>query len=236
MEADLDALVRRADEDRWLAAQLAPPAVRDRLIALIALYQDIAKAAEIVSEPTLGAIRVQFWRDAIGGLHDGRRAVHPALAMLTADDLPRDATERLLDARLLDFEPQPFATGADRARYVEDTAGVLIALAARICGAPMTDDLAAALGRAWGLAGLARATPFWAERGRDLRPVSDDRAIVDEVRDAMTFARPHVRALPSEATPAFAYVSLAPAYAAGRTPGPLAKRARILWMALTGSI
>jgi hypothetical protein len=38
---DLDTLVRRVEEDRWLAARFAPPLVRERLIAIYAVNYEI---------------------------------------------------------------------------------------------------------------------------------------------------------------------------------------------------
>ena len=56
--ADLDADVRRHDEDRWLASRFAPADVRARLIAIYALNYEIARTAEVVSTPALVEIRL----------------------------------------------------------------------------------------------------------------------------------------------------------------------------------
>ena len=69
----LDALVRRVDEDRWLAARFAPRLVRERLTALYALNHEIARAAEGASNPTLGEMRLLWWRDAIAEIHSRRQ-------------------------------------------------------------------------------------------------------------------------------------------------------------------
>ncbi|MBK8544168.1 MAG: hypothetical protein IPL62_11845 [Caulobacteraceae bacterium] len=47
---DLDTLVRRVDEDRWLAARFAPPLVRERLIAIYAVNYEIARRRPCVKQ------------------------------------------------------------------------------------------------------------------------------------------------------------------------------------------
>ena len=65
MDEALDDLVRRVDEDRWLASRFAPADVRARLIALYAVNYEIARTAEVVREPGVGDIRLAWWRDAL---------------------------------------------------------------------------------------------------------------------------------------------------------------------------
>jgi 15-cis-phytoene synthase len=73
---DLDRLVRRVDEDRWLALRFAPEEVRARLIALYAVNYEIARTAEIVSEPALGDIRLEWWRSALEQMAEGSAPPH----------------------------------------------------------------------------------------------------------------------------------------------------------------
>ncbi|MBC8107455.1 MAG: squalene/phytoene synthase family protein, partial [Anaerolineae bacterium] len=62
---DLGTLVRRVDEDRWLASRFAPAPVRERLIALYAVNYEIARLSETVREAPLGDIRLEWWRSAL---------------------------------------------------------------------------------------------------------------------------------------------------------------------------
>src|SRR3546814_13116142 len=55
------ALVERHDPDRYLASLFAPEAQREDLFALYAFNYEVAKTAEVVSEPMIGQIRLQ-WR------------------------------------------------------------------------------------------------------------------------------------------------------------------------------
>jgi len=177
---DLDALVRRVDEDRWLAARFAPPAARTRLIALYAAYFEIARAAEVASEGAIALMRLAWWRDAIAAAYEGGPVPqHPGAAALVRAiaeaDLPRAPFDALLDARQSDCEPAPFATWTALDSYVMRTAGGLIALAVRACAprTPLSGAARAALraaGRAWGYIGLVRAGPLWAARNRTPLP------------------------------------------------------------------
>ena len=57
-------IARDGDPDRALAALFAPRESRADLLALIAFNVELARIAEQVSEPELGAIRMQWWREA----------------------------------------------------------------------------------------------------------------------------------------------------------------------------
>jgi phytoene synthase len=176
----LDALVRRVDEDRWLASRFADPAGRNRLIALAAFYYEVARAPEAVSEPMIGEIRLQWWRDAITAIYaDGALPAHPvveaAAAAIVEAQLPREPFDAMIDARSKDLEAAPFTAWADLEAYVDATAGGLARLSA-IAAAPghlFDESQNAALrsaGRAWGFTGLVRAMPFWRDRGRTFFP------------------------------------------------------------------
>ena len=57
--------VRRHDRARYLSSLFAPDERREDLFALYAFNLEVAKTAEVVSEPMLGQIRLQWWREAI---------------------------------------------------------------------------------------------------------------------------------------------------------------------------
>ncbi len=112
MEESLDALIRRTDEDRWLASRFAATDVRARLIAIYALNYEIARTAEVVKEPAIGEIRLAWWREAIAEIHIGKPPrAHPVLQAYAplAAGLPVACWEALTIARAKDFEAAPFA-------------------------------------------------------------------------------------------------------------------------------
>ena len=126
--ASLDEKVRAGDEDRWLSSRYAPKPVRRALIALYAFAFELARIRLVVTEPGLGAIRYQWWRDALDEIEAGQRPrahdVVGALADMLAQDRYRiDALERLVDQFEDAFE------AADRTRQPE---ALLTATAARV--------------------------------------------------------------------------------------------------------
>ena len=213
MAEDLDSLVRRTDEDRWLAARLAPAPARARLIALYALAYEIARTAETVREPALGDIRLAWWREALEELDVGAPPrKHPALeAFAQAGPWLRGGLALLIEARATDFEPAPFPTWEALEAYLDATAGSVLRLALHACGGGADDAFIAAAARAWGYAGLMRAAPYWRARGREVLAgdVGEARA-----RGQAAFARARVLAakLPSDLFPAFGYLAFAPRY------------------------
>src|SRR5215207_11715913 len=80
--AHCEALVRAADPDRYFAALFAPADKRPHLFALYAFSLEIARVREAVSDPMLGDIRLQWWRDALQGEARGDVRANPVAAAL----------------------------------------------------------------------------------------------------------------------------------------------------------
>jgi phytoene synthase len=171
------ALVRRLDRDRYLTALFAPAARRESLMALYAFNSEVARIREAVSEPMMGLIRLQWWRDAIGESYDGTlRRRHPVLEVLAqtiaAHGLPRAPFDRLLDAREQDVGGEPIERLEALVAYAAGTSGTLMSLALDVLatGASQAQtsvaEAARQLGVAWALVGLLRAVPFHARARR----------------------------------------------------------------------
>jgi NADH dehydrogenase [ubiquinone] 1 alpha subcomplex assembly factor 6 len=171
-----EALVRRVDSDRWLATLFAAAPARPHLFALYAFHYEVAKTADSVSQPVMGQIRLQWWREAVEEIY-ARRAprrheVVQALAeTVSAHALPRELFDAIIDARENDLDESPFADWASLEAYAAATSGNIMRLAARILGAgPELDDAAREAGIAYALAGLLRAFAFHASRRRLMLP------------------------------------------------------------------
>src|SRR6516162_2265615 len=65
------AIVRRHDRDRFQTALFAPAAKREALLALYAFNYEIARVRESVTEPALGQIRLEWWRETIAAAYGG---------------------------------------------------------------------------------------------------------------------------------------------------------------------
>src|SRR4051794_33162883 len=70
-DASLAVLVRRHDRDRFQTALFARPRQREALFALYAFNYEIARVREAVSEPMLGQIRLQWWREVVSAAFSG---------------------------------------------------------------------------------------------------------------------------------------------------------------------
>jgi len=95
--------VRRQDHERFLTALFAPPEHREALFALYAFNLEVAKTAEVVSEPMIGQIRLQWWRETLAGIYEQNRArrhqvAEPLAEAIAGAGLGRDHFERLLRA------------------------------------------------------------------------------------------------------------------------------------------
>src|SRR5271156_4730348 len=80
----LAAAVRAADPDRYFTALFAPAPLRPCLFALYAFNHEVARVAETVREPMLGAIRLEWWRETVESAHAGAPRNHDVARGLAA--------------------------------------------------------------------------------------------------------------------------------------------------------
>lgn len=232
-------MAREKDPDRYLAALLAPARSRPALFALIAFNAELARIAEEVSEPTLGEIRLQWWRDAMQVATAGQATGNPvadALGQsLKTHHLPVSRLDPLLDARRFDVLERIMPDSESLFTYLDNTAGQVFLLACEflsgdrdVCIAP-----ARAAGRAYGLTGLMRAVAIHAAHARLYLPVQSlqvgtaqrlmageaDPAFLGlmadlrrQARAELQIARPAIRVLPQAAHAAFKPLALVGPY------------------------
>jgi phytoene synthase len=67
-----------------LTALFAPPDRREALLALYAFNAEVARIRETVTEPVLGQMRIQWWRDTLSGFASAEAApsAHPTAQAL----------------------------------------------------------------------------------------------------------------------------------------------------------
>lgn len=179
--------VRRYDRDRFVTALFARPPKREDLFTLYAFNSEIARIRETVSEPMLGQIRLQWWRDTLDCLCRGDPTHHPVAddlsRLIRRQSLPRPLFDRLVEARELDMQDQPPETLAQLKLYVEDSSAGLSELAALVLGGEdgATQEAARHVGQAWGLVGLLRAHAFTIRVRRLQLPVKEKGLDVEDV-------------------------------------------------------
>ena len=175
-------MVRADDPARYQTALFAPSHVQPALWSLYAFNQEVAKTRENVSEPALGEIRLQWWRDVIEELRSGIVREHPvvqAAAQYLCDPDVLTLLDALIDARQMDLYAEGPATKAALEDYALQVGGGLSEAAFKLSDAHCSDGGVKAVrasGSAWALLGLVRAIPFhWADN-RNFLPGSEGRA------------------------------------------------------------
>src|SRR5262249_51454870 len=146
--------------------------------AIYALNHEIARTAGVVTQAAIGDIRLQWWREAIAEIFDGRPPrAHPVLKAIAQANLemplPRAALDALIGARGRDLDAVPFATFAEIEAYLDATAGNLMRVASATCNATIDPSILRAAAKAWGYAGLLRSASFWRASGRSVLPAEN---------------------------------------------------------------
>jgi 15-cis-phytoene synthase len=176
-------LLRRDDRDRWLASLFIPKERRRHIHALYAFSLEIARVREIVSEPLLGEIRLQWWREVLEGTNAGEAKASPVAAALldtvTRFDLPKAPLLELIAARARDLYDDEIPTLSALESYAEATCASLFRLAVLILNGKESVagfGVAHHAGIAYGITGLLLALPWHLARGQVFIPAGILRA------------------------------------------------------------
>jgi phytoene/squalene synthetase len=165
--------VRAADPDRYFSSLFAPSHTRPYLFALYAFNHEVARVAETVREPMLGAIRLEWWRETVESAHAGAPRNHDVAkglaALFQSFPLPLADFEGLIAARAFDSSADHFADLASLENYVDATGGGVMRLAAQILGGD--PGLAREAALAYGLTGLLRSLGFHNARHKLYMPL-----------------------------------------------------------------
>lgn len=169
--------VKRADPDRYLSALFAPTERRPLLFALYAFNHELAHIGETAKEPMLADIRLEWWREAVEGARAGKPRDHDvvrALAELFARvGPPVELFDAMITARRFDVGAAAFNDLSSLEDYADATSGNVMRIAARLLDDRVPDyALLRLAGMAYALAGLLRAMPMHAARGKSFLPQS----------------------------------------------------------------
>jgi phytoene synthase len=233
--------VRSGDRDRFLCAMFAPAQHREALFSLYAFNLEIARIRDSVTEPLIGQMRLQWWRDALFSMAQGTAPHHPVAEALSETLLNYDLTtshlECLLESREADMTDEQPRDMASLMAYAEGTSAPLIHLSLEILGVLDTAShgVAKDVGVAWALTGLMRSLPMYAAVNKffvpqDIchragievfefvqQPVSDALRefiliVSNQARALITSARSHRNVIPRKAIPALLPATLAENY------------------------
>jgi 15-cis-phytoene synthase len=160
-------LVRAADKDRYLATLFAPADRRGALFALYAFAQEIATVRDRAREPMPGEIRLQWWRDVLGGERGGEASANPVAAALMQTiarfALPAPRLIDLIEAHAFDLYDDPVPNLDVLDGYLRRTSATVFDLAALICGG-RAEYAGERAGIADGITALLRAFALHASR------------------------------------------------------------------------
>ncbi len=199
--ADVVAIAARAFErDRYLAALLAPRELRADLVALAAFAGEVGRIPAFVTEPMMGRIRLQWWRERLQERTSGGHPVAAALiGIMSRHQLPAELLIGLIEAHEDSLADRPFGDEAALLHYVDRIDGSLCQLAALITGVAATGELTRDGGRAYGLARVLLEAPATRAHGRLLLPsATADEAgseLLANARHAGSLARRHLAAI-----------------------------------------
>ena len=164
---------RSSEPDRYLSALLAPQAACADLIALAAFVGDIARIPLMVSDPMMGEIRLQWWRDALVTLRNGAATGNPIAdtvgTVIRAHALPEELFLNIIEGRSCDLNARAPMSETAIDTYFKDTEGAAFELAAYILGIngqPGVSELMSAAGQAYGRVRLLRFLPLTLAKGR----------------------------------------------------------------------
>lgn len=169
-------LVRAHDLDRFMISMFLPQDMREDVWALLAFNFEISRIREVVSERTLGLMRLRWWRDEINRIYDGKKVDgHEVLTSLAEiirkHGLKRNGFDALLDARALDLDDDVQPKNLEGLmNYAEFTTRPLYELILSVCGVDPEFEVLQPVAINYALVGIVRASTLWASQGRCLFP------------------------------------------------------------------
>lgn len=157
--AECERIVQEADADRAVSVGFAPQPLQKHLLALYAFHIETLRVRDLVSQPLPGEIRLQWWRDRLTSdaeLDEASQGSPVAMALIDTVrrfELPVDAFDRYLEARLFDLYNDPMPTRVEFEAYAGETCSALVMFAAMVLDRAAAPDVADASGHA----GVAQA-------------------------------------------------------------------------------
>lgn len=184
MLSALEQRIREHDNDRFLTSLFAPESARADLYVLYAFNLELAKLRETISEALIGRMRLQFWRDAISAIADGKEPPQHEVAVPLADLIARfpglsEDLMTLIDGREIDLDDEPPLDMNAFESYAEATSSALLRASARVLEQSPDGvvDLTRHAGIAIATVGAVRALPYQVTTGRVTIPAELCRAI-----------------------------------------------------------
>ena len=167
------ALVEKADPLRFRVAMAAPVPARQILFPLYAFNVEVARAPWVTEEPMIAEMRLQWWRDALEEIAEGKiprkHEVVDGLAGVL-DAAGARCLDGLIAARRWDVYKDAFEDQGHFDEYINATSGHLMWTAARLLG-PADEGVVRDFAYGVGVANIFQAIPALEAQGR--KPLID---------------------------------------------------------------
>lgn len=155
---------------------LLPPSIHDAHLAIRALNIEVARVADTTTSPTVGIMRMQFWRDTVTKALAGTPPKEPVAVLLAhAADILHHISggknkfskawlHRIITTREQNLGNPPYPTLSSLETYAENTYSTLLylTLSALPQASLTTDHIASHIGKAMGIVAVLRGVPLLA--------------------------------------------------------------------------
>jgi NADH dehydrogenase [ubiquinone] 1 alpha subcomplex assembly factor 6 len=166
---------RKFDSPSYTLQTFIPPSARDAYLSIRALNIELARIPDLVSNPTVGALRMQFWRDNLNRTFANTPPkepvailLHYALASLQArhpgisTNVMKGWFMKVINAREQYMDNRPYTSMDALETYAENTYSTLMYLS--LATLPMhsmeADHVASHIGKATGITAILRGLPM----------------------------------------------------------------------------
>ena len=155
---------REMDYERYLLMGFSPPKYRSKLLVALAFNTEISQISSKVSEPMLGNIRYQWWRDAINdsqkNKYSGHFILEPLIPLINEHSYIAEDLLKIINAYEIECIGQSPANIDELFSFALETGGLLNKLIAKmLVDCDQTAKIACSLGSIWTIINLMRDLP-----------------------------------------------------------------------------
>ncbi|KAL6422072.1 hypothetical protein ACFW04_010852 [Cataglyphis niger] len=163
-------LVRKNDYENFLCTLLLPHSIKSAAFAIRAFNVEVAQVEDQVSDNKIGAMRLQFWTDALNNIYNNEPPRSPVSLelhrILQRHKLSKHYFKRLIDARLNKLSNSIFVNLESLEKYCDYTSSSIYFLLLEAHGTANvnSDHAASHFGKAHGLVTSIRSVPYNARK------------------------------------------------------------------------
>ncbi len=179
LEDSTISLLKQYSPDLYNSVLFAPAGKRDALFALYAFAMELDRIPDSVTEPALGEIKLQWWRDTLEQSRKGQQSGNPLADVLGSVinnyNLPAVRVIEMVDARSFELSDDIFPDQIDLKIYLKKTYISMFTLASMILDeghAGQQGNICEDAGLAYGYSMMLCKLPVHISKGRIYLPQS----------------------------------------------------------------